>query len=218
MASKQIIDHETWERRDILSYFSDFLNTFYSVTVEVEIGTTLESAREKGDSFFLRYLYALLRSANEIKELRYRVVMPGEETLLYDRVDVLTPVKMRNKDMFYTVRIPYIEDFDEFHTRARAIIDAIPDDGDPYGAERDMEDHDVILVSAIPGISLMGFGFTQRHRRGCDFPLISVGKTATRDGRQVMPVAIGVDHCFVDGAHLSEFFRRTELYLQNRGK
>ena len=40
--------------------------------------------------------------------------------------------KMCIRDRFYTVRIPYYEDFERFYAEAYALITNMPEDGDPF--------------------------------------------------------------------------------------
>ena len=70
---KQIIDIETWERRDNYNFFRNFVSSWYSITTEIDCTEASLAARAAGRSFFLYYLYAVLRSANEVDELRFKV-------------------------------------------------------------------------------------------------------------------------------------------------
>ena len=60
---KHIIDIDTWERRDNYGFFRTFLNSWYSVTTEIDCTEASAAAKQSGHSFFLYYLYAVLRSA-----------------------------------------------------------------------------------------------------------------------------------------------------------
>ena len=109
------------------------------------------AARAAGRSFFLYYLYAVLRSANEVDELRFRKDKNGQ-VVFHDRVDIISPIAVPGKT-FYTIRIPYHEDFNRFYAEAYALITNIPEDGDPYGAEKHLAqqgDYDVVHLSAVP--------------------------------------------------------------------
>ena len=102
---KHIIDIDTWERRDNYGFFRTYLNSWYSVTTEIDCTEASAAARRSGHSFFLYYLYAVLRSANEVNELRYRTDKNGQ-VVFHDRVDIISPIAVPGKT-FYTVRIPY---------------------------------------------------------------------------------------------------------------
>lgn len=59
----------------------------------------------------------------------------GRAGNFHDRVDIISPIAVSGKT-FYTVRIPYHEEFKRFYAEAYALITNIPEDGDPYGAEK----------------------------------------------------------------------------------
>ena len=69
---RHIVDIETWERWDNYNFFRGFVNSWYSITTEIDCTEASAAARASGHSFFLYYLYAVVRSANEVPELRYR--------------------------------------------------------------------------------------------------------------------------------------------------
>ena len=216
---RQIVDIETWERKDNFNFFRNFLNPCITITSEVECTAAKEKAKKNGQSFFIHYLYAILRAANEIKELRFRVDDEGQ-IIYFETVDVLCPIRMKENGKFFTVRIPWITGFEDFHREARRIIASIPEDGDPYGTDKEIAaqgDFDVILLSATPKLYFTSISYTQyAPGHPLDYPLMNAGKAVTREGRLVMPIALTVSHAFVDGAHISLFFEKVEKYLKER--
>ena len=213
---KRMVDFESWERKDNFNFFRNFLNPCITITSEVECSGAKEKAKQNEESFFLHYLYAILRAANEIEELRFRVDNEGQ-ILCFETVDVLCPIRMQANGKFYTVRIPWKEDFVAFYREARHIIDSIPEDGNPYGTENDSTEdqrYSVILVSATPDLYFTSMTHTQERPSGSSYPLLNVGKAVVREGKLVMPVAINVHHGFVDGAHLATFYQIVEAYLR----
>jgi Chloramphenicol O-acetyltransferase len=214
---KQIIDRQTWKRRDNYSFFENFLNPCISVTSEVVCTVARQKAKERGQSFFLYYLYAILKTVNQIEEFRYRVMQNGQ-VVLYDTVDVLAPISINEDGQFATVRIPWNEDFDTFHDTARQLIKSLAKDEDPYAytrEEKKSEDdkYNVILVSATPDLYFTSMNHTQEFRTGSPYPLLNVGKAVMREGNLVIPIAINVHHGFVDGKHISDFFQKVESFL-----
>lgn len=131
---KHLIDLENWERVDNFNFFRSYVNSWYSVTTEIECTEAFVTAKSTGTSFFLRYLHAVLCAANEIEALRYRTDKEGR-VVLHDTVDMITPVAIPGKT-FVTVRIPYDPDFERFQVKARELISHVQADGDPYGVEK----------------------------------------------------------------------------------
>lgn len=101
---KHIVNIETWERKDNYNFFRGFANSWISITSEADCTEAYNHAKANGKSFFLYYLYAILRAANEIKEFRYRWDKNGQ-VVYHDTVDVISPIAVPGKT-FYTVRIP----------------------------------------------------------------------------------------------------------------
>ena len=213
---KHIIDIDTWERRDNYGFFRTYLNSWYSVTTEIDCTEASAAARRSGHSFFLYYLYAVLRSANEVNELRYRTDKNGQ-VVFNDRVDIISPIAVPGKT-FYTVRIPYHENFERFYAEAHALITDIPENGDPYHAEKELMqqgDYDVVHLSAVPKMFFTSITYTVAEAgNGCSHPLMTVGKVVPRGERLVFPLSISVNHAFVDGSHLASFFGKIEKYLK----
>ena len=217
---KQIIDIETWERKENFNFFRRFQNPQLSITSEVECGGAKKRAKEAHQSFFLHYLYAVLRAANEIPELRYRIDPEGC-VVLYDQIDILSPIKIKENGKFFTIRFPYHEDFETFYQEARKIIDSIPENGDPYAAENGEVangDYGLILLSATPDLYFTSITGTQEKQSGNNYPLLNAGKAIIKKGKLVMPIAMTIHHGFVDGHHLSLFYRKVEELLKSKGK
>ena len=158
----------------------------------------------------------MLRAANEVKEFRFRTDKNGQ-VVYHDQVDIISPIAVPGKT-FYTVRIPYHEDFERFYAEAYHIVHHIPEDGDPYGAEKaitEQGDFDIIQLSATPQLYFTSLTYTQMAPdRPLDYPLMNAGKVVTREGRLVMPIAFTVSHAFVDGAHIGQLFQKIEMILK----
>ena len=114
----------------------------------------------------------------------------------------------------------FTSDFKTFYEEARRIITSIPEDGDPYGTDKEIAaqgDFDVILLSATPKLYFTSISYTQyAPGHPLDYPLMNAGKAVKREGRLVMPIALTVSHAFVDGAHISQFFEKVAQYLKER--
>ena len=212
---KHIIDIDMWERKDNFSFFQGYANSWVSFTSEVDCTDAYHASKSLGKSFFVYYLYAITRAVNEIKELKYRQDNAGN-IAWYDQTDVITPIAVPGKT-FYTVRIPYHKDFDEFYAEARRIIASIPPEGDPYGTDKEIAlrgDFDVFLLSATPKLYFTSINYTQQCvGHPLDYPLMNAGKAIVREGRRIMPIALTVNHAFADGSHIALFFEKIESIL-----
>ena len=212
---KQIIDINTWERKENYEFFLGFQNPTISITSEVECAGAKARAKAAGESFFLHYLYAVLRAVNEIPEFRFRIDAEGR-VVYFDHVDMLTPIKVKENGRFFTIRLPWNTDFQTFYTTAKAIINDIDPNGNPYDMEKvgGKDLLDVILLSATPDLYFTSLTCTQEHRHGSNYPLMNAGKAILKEGKLVMPIAMTIHHGFIDGHHLSLFYKKVEEFLK----
>lgn len=79
-----------------------------------------------------------------------------------------------------------------------------------FGAESACKEYDVVLVSAVPDLPFTSMSCTQRHKNGNNYPLINVGMM---DADYRMPIALSVQHGFVDGEHIADFYRIVQFTL-----
>ncbi|MDE6023397.1 MAG: chloramphenicol acetyltransferase [Muribaculaceae bacterium] len=207
---KEIIPLDKFHRKENVNFFKDFINPNVSVTCMVDVSECYRRAKAHGEKFFNHYLYAILKAANEIRELHYRFNKMGE-IVFFDKIDVIAPIKIPGQDSFVTMRFPYFHEREEFISELNNVIENVSDCS-CYGAEESLEEYDVILVSATPDLPFTSMSYTQKHKNGNDFPLLNVGKME-RDGK--MPLSICVTHAFVDGEHLARFYNLVQQYLDN---
>ena len=212
---KHIKDINNWERKENYEFFLGFQNPTISITSEVECAGAKARAKAAGESFFLHYLYAVLRAVNEIPEFRFRIDAEGR-VVYFDHVDMLTPIKVKENGRFFTIRLPWNTDFQTFYTTAKAIINDIDPNGNPYDMEKvgGKDLLDVILLSATPDLYFTSLTCTQEHRHGSNYPLMNAGKAILKEGKLVMPIAMTIHHGFIDGHHHSLFYKKVEEFLK----
>ena len=212
---KHIIDINTWERKENYEFFLGFQNPTISITSEVECAGAKARAKAAGESFFLHYLYAVLRAVNEIPEFRFRIDAEGR-VVYFDHVDMLTPIKVKENGRFFTIRLPWNTDFQTFYTTAKAIINDIDPNGNPYDMEKvgGKDLLDVILLSATPDLYFTSLTCTQEHRHGSNYPLMNAGKAILKEGKLVMPIAMTIRTGVIDGHHISLFYKKVEEFLK----
>lgn len=218
--TRTIINLSTWDRAKSYEFYKNFLNPQASITAEVDCTIAYNDCKENNCSFFRKYVYAILRSVNDIKELKYRIeVNDGEESVvLYDKISLLAPIKIGKNGEFTTIKVPYHLTFEKFNKVIDEIISSIDKDNpEPYYAEQDTHSKgfsDVIVVSALPHLHFTSVSPTQSCSFGSRKPLITVGKAVMKEGKMMMPVAISFHHGLCDGFHISRFFELVENYLK----
>ena len=94
MNSYRKIDLETWPRRELFAFYRTFDAPCYNLTVKVEAEPIHTFAKARGESFFLLSLYAILRAANAVPQLRQRII--GGEVIEFEQIAVMTPIMLQH--------------------------------------------------------------------------------------------------------------------------
>ena len=111
MANYRVIDKQNWPRKDHFDFYRGFANPSFNLCVPVEAQRLYECAKDRGVSFFQLALYALVRAANGVPQLKQRLL--GDDIIEYDQLAVMTPV-MTAQEGFRQVWCDNAADFAAF--------------------------------------------------------------------------------------------------------
>lgn len=211
------IDINSWKRREIFEFFADIADPNYSFTTELDVERCYAVAKQGNRSFFILYCYAILNAINNIEEFRTRYIRKEDtvDIYLYNRVDLISPIKVAEDGSFKEVLIPYNDDFESFYHSAERLINAAPEREKVF-ILTDQLDGAYINISATPNLFFTGLKHTLAERKGSSqLPLVSVGKMILREGRRVIPITLSANHGLADGFHVGRFFEITQQNLDS---
>lgn len=201
----RIIDMASDPRSGQFAYFRGMTFPFAGLTVEMDI-TDMMAARG-GRPFFLSMLYAVVRAANAVPQLRRRLAEDGT-VVEYDWCPPsYTAMKPDGVYVYCTVEgdMPYGTFIAEGQRRQREVLEwgTLTEDGDVRS---------FFFVSSVPWVH---YSQLQHPAESPDDsnPRISWGKYVTVNGRTTLPVSLFVNHALADGLHISRFFLNLEKEL-----
>jgi len=84
MSDYKIIELASWPRKELFEDYQKYAAACYNVSVKISAGRLYDYAKDNDESFFLLSLYAILRAANQVEQLRRRVV--DNVPLEFDRI------------------------------------------------------------------------------------------------------------------------------------
>lgn len=202
----KFVDMERDPRREQFAYFRDFANPYLGVTAEVDVTEVLDWTRRTGTSFFLAVLYASVRAANAVPELRRR--LRGGEVVEYDQCPSSHTVALPDGSYCYcrlTADRPLMEFLPYAAAeQARAAAEPTLEDG--------AESESLLFVSCLPWLRYTAL--TQPTPAPADSnPRITWGRYGLREGRTVLPVTLLVHHALADGRHVARFYEELEREL-----
>lgn len=201
---KTLIDIEQWNRKEHFLFFSQFEEPFFGATVNIDCTQAYKTAKEKGNSFFLYYLFRALRAANEIENFRYRI--HDRQVYLFDSIDA-SPTINRPNGTFGFAYMDYYKDEIDFYAAALKEIERVQQSNNLIPA---FSGEGVIHFSAIPWIDFTALSHARSFSYPDSSPKISFGKVTEDNGRKTMPVSIHGHHGLMDGYHIGLFVERVQ--------
>ena len=200
-----IINMEQDPRSGQFAYFRGMTFPFAGLTVEMDI-TDMMAAR--GDRpFFLSMLYAVVRAANAVPQLRRRILPDGRVA----EYDWCAPsyTAMKSDGVYVYCNVEGELPYDEFVAQGRRRQQEVLERGTLT------EDGDVLSYFFVSSLPWMHYPQLQHPAESPDDsnPRISWGKYVTVNGRTTLPVSLFVNHALADGLHISRFFLNLEKEL-----
>jgi len=194
-----LLDLQTWPRKDHFNFFNTFEEPFFGVCVDIDCTIAYHKCKQQGHSFFLYYLHQCLAAVNSIEAFRLRI--ENDQIYLYDQVHASAVINRADTTFGFSY-IDYLSDFESFKKAARKEIDRVQSTKGliPAGSG-----DNVIHISAMPWLKFTSLSHARSFSFRDSCPKISFGKMTMTDGKQLMPVAIHVNHALMDGYHVSLF-------------
>lgn len=196
----QEVDINTWERKTTYEFFRDYEDPFFNIVANLDVTNLYRFCKTNSLAFSLASLFLSLRTANEIREFRLRMI--GDTVVEFDRVEA-TQTILNDDETFSFCYFPLQEDIFEFDRAgkvAREKYKALK----TFDVEADRID--LIYYSAIPWISFTSFKHASRQNNRQTVPRMVFGKIFDDGPLRKMPFSVEVHHALVDGVHVGKFF------------
>ena len=206
-AMKEIVDLDTWIRKDHFKFFSAFEEPFFGVTVDVDCTATYQQAKDLQVSFFLLYLHKSLQAANDIEAFRLRIV--DNEVWKYDQVNASATINRKNGTFGFGY-IDFYPEFETFLAQATLEIEKVEQSSGLLPAS---SGDNVIHYSALPWLDFKSLSHARNFSFKDSCPKISFGKLREKKGKKLMPVSIHVNHALADGFHVAQYVDRYQTLL-----
>lgn len=205
------IDLASWPRNEIFRFFSRLSCPFYMISFRLDVTELCRYVKKHGLSFYYSLCWLCTEAVNAVDAFRY--VIRGENVFyLPGRAPSCTDLK-KGTDNFHIVTLPQIPSMEEFCRRAKAQSEAQTQFID-LSAETDA----LIYFSCVPWLDMTAV--TQERDMSApgaaddSIPRITWGKYTEQNGRQVLGMAVEVNHRLIDGVHVGRFCEKLTQMIQ----
>jgi chloramphenicol O-acetyltransferase type A len=177
--------------------------------VDLECTAAYEYAKSNGTSFFLYYLYLVLKAVNQTEAFKYRI--EEDELYLYDVINGSATID-RDDGTFGFSYIPYFEDLAHFLDRAtEEVIEVRMSDQ----LIRHEIGENIIHFSSVPWLKFSHVSHPRDYKRRDSIPKVTVGKYYMDGKKRKIPVSVHVHHAVADGLHVGKYFDTLQQLFMN---
>ena len=207
------LDIENWKRKKHFEFFKKFEYPHFNICTNIDITNTFRYSQKNKMSLFRTVLYSVMKCCNEMEEFRYRI--KDDKIIIHD---VVNPgvASIAEEDVYTNFIIPYkplLKDFLAEYEKA-----AEQAKGEIVVGEKQKGKDDLIFISSLPWVSFTSVTNPMRSGYEDSTPRIIYGKQFKQDGKIMMPFSVQVNHCLMDGIHVSKYFYKLTEVLSNPEK
>jgi chloramphenicol O-acetyltransferase type A len=194
------VDIENWNRKTTYEFFKDYEDPFFNMTAHLDVTGLYRFCQDRRLSYSLTGLFYSLRTANQIREFRIRLL--AGKLVEFEQVEA-TQTILQPDETFSFCYFPMTEDVFEFNRIGKANVEK-------YKAlntfDVETERLDLIYYSVIPWVSFTSFKHATRIDKTQTVPRIVFGKIFDEGDKKKMPVSVEANHAIMDGFHVGRYF------------
>lgn len=208
----KFLDVKNLERKDQYNHFKQFDYPHFNLCANVDITEFYRFIKEKEYPFFISILYATTKTANSIKEFRYR--MREDKIIEHEIVNPAFTV-INSNEIFSFCNVKFIDEFNEFKINTSAEIDKAKNNA---SLKEEPGCDDVLYITSIPWVSFTNLTHPIQMNPVDSIPRIAWGKYFEENGKIKLPLSIQVHHSLMDGVHVGHYFNKIQEILNNPAK
>ncbi|MBP6116399.1 MAG: type A chloramphenicol O-acetyltransferase [Neisseriaceae bacterium] len=195
-------DTEHWARKEHFEVFKSFGQCTFSMTVELDITTLLQTIKRHEYKFYPTLIHQIAGVMNQFPE--FKMAIKNDELIVWDKVNPSYTIFHEAQETFSSIWSEYQEEYADFVREYSA-------DQDKYGQNlayfpKAEFIENVFYISAVPWASFTSFNLNFANIDNFFAPLCTVGQFFERDDKTLLPIALQVHHATSDGFHAARFF------------
>lgn len=195
-----IIDKSAWPRRAHYDFFASMSNPFYSLTFPVDVTALRAHVRANGLPFYPAMVYLTTCAMERVDAFHYR-----DRDGVIVRHDRLVPsfTDLRpGSELFHIVTLELGDGLADFCRRARERSRAQTEflAGGPWDADQE------VYFTCLPWFPITSLTNERDLVPSDGVPRAAWGRYEEREGRTVLSLNLELNHRFLDGVHVGQFY------------
>ena len=195
----ELVDLETWPRRDTFRFFSGLSWPFYSVTSTLDVGRYHAYVKAHGLSFYYGLIYLTTTVMDRLPDFLYKI--RGGQIVRHGRLEPSFVTLDQQTHQIKITNVPLTESLEDYCARCRAAVEA---QTSPFPSGSDEARDDLIYFSCTPWFSFTSLTNEMDDDPDDSIPRITWGKFEAQEGRLLLPCSVQLNHRLLDGWHLGQ--------------
>jgi len=204
---------KNWKRKQHFDFFNGFDYPHFNITMDLDITKTKKYTDKNNISFFQSMVFLVTKTANEIKEFKYRIVDDNQVVIL-EKVNPSFTI-MSDKEVFTFCNSIYYEDKEKFFEVMEQNIKKYKEK--PVVSE-EADKMDSIYITSLPWINFNSITHPINIKNIDSVPRIAWGKYRKDNDSITIPFSVQVHHALMDGYHVSKYINNLKTKLEEPQK
>lgn len=206
-----IIDIDTWDRKEYFNHFIKKVVCTYSTVVNIDITKFLSDIKLKSLKFYPTFIYVITQAVNSISN--FKMSLNDKGILGYwDQISPSYTIFHEDDKTFSAIYTEYNLNFEEFYKNC---IKDISYYSNKKGLFPKGEITNSFPVSCLPWVSFTNFNINVFDQGKFLSPIITWGKYFEQNQKVLLPIALQIHHAVADGYHVGKFFSEVQDYTNN---
>ena len=199
---------EDYYRREHFEFFRTYEMPFYTITFNLAVTAVKEFSASHGHPIYLTMCYLFARGMGRVEDFRYRVL--DDQIVLHDHLEIAATLPAPN-GAFSFAHFDHAPDLEGFLRCAEAVSKRARQEA----TLEDTAEGNTILFTALPGVRFTGFTHATPSDRTDGRARVAFGQFFEDSGRLLVPVGLGVNHIFIDGAAIGRLVEEVQTDFDN---
>ena len=207
------IDINNWNRYKQYKWFNTFSNPTYGINKEIDVTNLVNYVKKEKKSYFICFLYILMKGLNSVPEMRIRYV--NNKIIMYDDINPAYTV-MTDSGTYENVSSKNYDNFKDFYNEIKKDIDNTKHKTKVKDTYNDSTLYNEYYITCLPWLDFSSLTHPiPDNRESLAVPRVCFGKYHLVNNEYKMMLNITVSHEFVDGYPLSQAFINIQELLNN---
>lgn len=196
-----IIDMNTWDRKDCFNHFFNNAKCTYSITVNIDITNLYNYIKDNKLRLYPTFTWVVSQAINNHQE--FKMAFDEEGRLgFFDEIGPSYSVLNDKTKVMCDLYTSFNSVFLDFYKNMNNALNNYKKD---TNFTTDFQNN-FFIVSCLPWFNYTAFNVNNESNTPFLFPMVTWGKFTEENNKIIMPVTIQVHHAVADGYHCSLFF------------